>query len=364
MRILAIDLGKHKSVACDYRTTTGEHRFTKLPTRPQALHDLIVQREPDRVVIEVGNQAGWIKDLCDTLEVPIQVANPNHDAWRWKRVKRKTDRDDALKLAQLSAVGQLPLVSVPSRGVRQWRSLIHYRGKLVNRRTAIRNSIRALLDREGLTLPAGKRGWSKAMLQQLQEMSRPIDQVDMDQLWRGQLAVELTALQQIQALLDQVEAKLNRIASADERVRRLRTIPGVGARLAETVVAMIDDPHRFKSRREVAAYAGLVPRQFESGTLNRHGRITGAGPKQLRALLVEIAWLSRRYNPHFAAVFEQTRRGSRTRGKIAAVATARRLLITCWAMLRDQTDWQAPNTPPPTPQTGPTPATTRTGATA
>ena len=47
--------------------------------------------------------------------------------------------------------------------------------------------------------------------------------------------------------------------------------------MAEIVVATLDDPRRFKSRREVAAYAGLVPRQFESGTMSRQGRITGAG---------------------------------------------------------------------------------------
>lgn len=54
----------------------------------------------------------------------FQVANPNHEAWRWRNVKKKTDRVDALKLARLSAVGQLPLVHVPCAKTRQWRSLI------------------------------------------------------------------------------------------------------------------------------------------------------------------------------------------------------------------------------------------------
>ena len=109
-RILAIDLGKFKSVACVFDAGTNEHEFTKLPTRPQDLHDLIVARAPARVVIEAGSQAGWVKDLCEALGVDIQVANPNHEGWRWKNLTRKTDRDDALKLAKLSAAGQLPLV--------------------------------------------------------------------------------------------------------------------------------------------------------------------------------------------------------------------------------------------------------------
>ncbi|MFA9480046.1 transposase [Phycisphaerales bacterium AB-hyl4] len=125
--ILAIDLGKFKSVACKYQTATGEHTFQTLPTSPTALHDLIVDIQPTRVVIEIGSAAGWIKDLCEALNVSIEVANPNHEAWRWKNIKRKTDKDDALKLAQLSVMGQLPTVTLPSKNVRQWRSFIAYR---------------------------------------------------------------------------------------------------------------------------------------------------------------------------------------------------------------------------------------------
>ena len=72
--ILAIDLGKFKSVACDYDTTTHSHTFTTLPTTPQAVHDLVVEHSPDRVVIEVGSQAGWVKDLCEALGIEVQVA--------------------------------------------------------------------------------------------------------------------------------------------------------------------------------------------------------------------------------------------------------------------------------------------------
>lgn len=108
---------------------------------------------------------------------------------------------------------------------------------------------------------------------------------------------------------------------------------------------MIDDPKRFKSGKQVGAYAGLVPSQFESGMSKRQGRITGRGSTLLRALLVEVAWLMRRYNPHFRGMFDQVCRGIPSRRKIAVVAVARRLLVTCWAMMRDGTDWKAPTAP-------------------
>jgi len=59
-------------------------------------------------------------------------------------------------------------------------------------------------------------------------------------------------------------------------------------------------------------------------------------------LLVEVAWLMRRYNARLRTIFDQVCRGSKTRRKIAVVATARRLLVICWAMLRDGTRWRDP----------------------
>ena len=165
-------------------------------------------KQPGRVVIAVGSQAGWVCDLCQTLKIPIQVANTNHAAWCWKNVKRKTDKDDALKLSQLSAMNQLPVVKLPTRRISQWRSLIAYRHTLIGRRTAVKNNIRSILDREGLTMPGGRTGWTKQSMAALGLLSRLICPVSGDELWRGQLHVELQALDQTQRLIDPVEQKL------------------------------------------------------------------------------------------------------------------------------------------------------------
>ena len=82
------------------------------------------------LTVEVCDMAGWVKDLCEELGIPIQVANANGEGWRWRNVKNKCDRTDVLKLARLSAVGQLPPVHLPGRRTRHWRSLILYRHKL------------------------------------------------------------------------------------------------------------------------------------------------------------------------------------------------------------------------------------------
>jgi len=156
MKIVAMDLGKSKTVVCYFDSVKGSHRYETIPTTPQNVHDAAVGENANRVVIEIGSAAGWVCDVCKALGIEIQVANTNHEAWRWKNVKKKGDRDDALKLARLSAAGDLPLVHIPKKDVRQKRSLIAYRQSLLKRRIAITNNIRSIFDREGLVMYSGK----------------------------------------------------------------------------------------------------------------------------------------------------------------------------------------------------------------
>ena len=342
MKILSIDLGKFNSVACVYESATGAHFFTSVSTKPGVIHDLLTTHLPDRVVVEIGPAAGWVHDLALTMGLDIQIANPNHDAWRWKNVKRKTDKDDALKLAQLSAMNQLPTLQLPSAEVRQWRSLIGYRNTLVARRTAIKNHIRSILDRQGISWLSGKSGWTDKSMAALKVIAWSANNAPADELWRFELQVELEGMTQAQKLINQVEVRLDLLAKADVRVQQLQTIPGVGPRLAEVVVAVIDDAKRFKNAKQVGAYAGLTPTQFESGTMSRQGGISGRGNKLLRALLVQVSWLAQRCNGKIRAIFADVCRGNKTRRKIAVIATARRLLVICWAMLRDGSAWREP----------------------
>jgi transposase len=106
MTILALDLAKSKSIYCRFETTTGEVTFGEVPTRRTKVTELLKGMNPDRVVIEVCPLAGWIHDLVSEMSIEIEVADPTQDAWKWKNVKRKTDEDDALKLARLSALGR------------------------------------------------------------------------------------------------------------------------------------------------------------------------------------------------------------------------------------------------------------------
>ena len=110
-------------------------------------------------------------------------------------------------------------------------------------------------------------------------------------------------------------------------------------RQAEVLVAAIDDPHRFRNAREVSSYIGLVPKQYQSGQTDRHGRITKRGSRLLRTMLVECAWVALRYNAWAQVVYERIHGGQKTRRKKAGIALARKLAVVAWAMMRDETDW-------------------------
>ena len=122
----------------------------------------------------------------------------------------------------------------------------------------------------------------------------------------------------------------------------LRTIPGVGVRTGEAVVAWLDDVARFARNRQVGAYFGLVPCQDASAGADRLGHITRDGPPAVRKLLCEAAWQGVRRSPALRAWFERVTRGDPDRRKVALVATAHRLARAMAAMLRTGEAWREP----------------------
>ena len=161
-----------------------------------------------------------------------------------------------------------------------------------------------------------------------------------DELWRGELDLELAELTRLDAQLAQLNKKLTELGREDKRVRLLRTIPGLGPRTAEVVVAYLDQPQRFKNARQVSSYAGLVPRRYQSGQMDRQGRIHKRGPRLLRSALVEVAWIMLRRNSWARAQYERLCGGQKTRRKKAIVAVARKLLVRCWVMLLRKEPWK------------------------
>jgi len=340
MSILAIDLGRFNrpSHAVWFDPSTGEtirHRFT---TDRAGLEAAVRQFPGSRVVFEIQPGAGPAVDVLRSLGVTWRVGNTNEDSFRWKGRKTKTDERDALKLAKLEAVGDLHGVHVAESSVREHASLQTERDGLVQDRTRVKNRIHALLESHWITAPSGESLWSTAGLARLETIRTEAESRGSE--LGGQLSRALRHLSQLSALINDVTKRLDALAEKRPEIERLQTIPGIGPRTAEALVVALDHPERFRNAGQLGAYVGTVPYVYQSGDTLRHGRITKAGNRRLRALLVQAAWVAVTTDDQWKALFERLCAGTKTRRRIAIVACARRLAITAWALLRHRTTYQ------------------------
>src|SRR5262249_14593497 len=159
-----------------------------------------------------------------------------------KHVKRKTDRDDALRLAEIYRLGKFPPLHVPAQEVREQRGLIETRQKLGGRPVAVQKRIRAMLGGPGLPGPRGGRALAALGLAGIAQYAQAIAECAALELWRGRLHLALTELEQVKTLLDQADKKLDSLANDNAGVQLLETIEGVGPRTAEAVVAFLPEP--------------------------------------------------------------------------------------------------------------------------
>lgn len=251
------------------------------------------------------------------------------------RSKKKNDRIDARKLAKLLFLGEVPPVHVPDAEVRSWRSLIEFRRRTMDKRTRVKNSLRALLKSYGIVKPKEIRTlWSKAGRAWLGSLTWPGEQAQL------QCEMLLEELDQVDGRVKKVTRQLDRYARRQPGVALLRTIPGVGPRTAEAVAAYIDKPQRFARNKQVGDYFGLVPCQDASATVNRLGHITKQGPPTARKLLIEAAWQGIRRDARLRAYFERISGGKQDRRKIALVATAHYLVRIMLSMLKSGEVWR------------------------
>ena len=288
---------------------------------------------PFQVCYEASTGYGTLYELLAPIADHVAVAHPGVLKLIF-RSKKKNDRQDALKLAKLLYVGEVPLVHVPSADVRAWRELITFRGRLIAKRTRAKNAIRCLLRSLAIQVPGRPGLWTKKGIAWLKQLA--FDN-SMHALKRDLLVEEIEMLC---VRVRRVEAELARYSTDNAAVQILRSIPGVGLRTAEAVAAFIDDPHRFANAKQVGAYFGLVPWQDQSGPVNRLGHITREGSATVRHLLVEAVWQAARRSPSVAAYLNRVQRGEKDRRKIAIVATAHYLVRVMWAMLKNGTLWR------------------------
>jgi transposase len=303
-------------------------RERRVVTTAAALCAAFAEVGPVRILLETGTESEWVAQTLEAVGHAVIVADPNYGPM-YGALRRavKTDRRDAAALAEANRRGWYRPTHRVSAAQRAIRQVLRSRRQLVGMRSGTVSLVRALLRQRGYRLASGS---AETVPARVGRLALPGDLTTT-------LAPLLQILGQLTAAIATVDARLAPVAAADPVVQRLRTVPGVGPVVALTFRAFIDRVDRFAQAGQVSAAIGLVPREASSAERRQRGHISKAGPRELRSLLVQAAWVCWRH-PGSLTLQAWVERLAQKRGRrIAVVALARRLSRILFAIWRDGT---------------------------
>jgi transposase len=328
MEHVGMDLGKKESQIA-ILTEAGELIEKRMRTERERLVAYFKDRPKAKILIEASTISEWVARLLEGLGHEVIVADPNYAPMYAQRSRRvKTDRRDALGLAEACKLGAYRPAHRTSEEQRHVRAQLAVRDSLVRDRAGLVTLSQAILSREGLQVPTGSSGC----------FSERVERLGLPAQLAAEIAPLLAMLVPLNEQIGLLDEKLSELGRKDERVKRLMTMPEIGPVTAVAFVATLDEAGRFRGAHQVEAYLGLVPREWSSSEVQRRGHITKAGNSRMRWLLVEAAWrvATHKKRSETQALREWTERIARRRGlRVAVVALARKLSGILYAMWRD-----------------------------
>ena len=235
---------------------------------------------PAGIGIETGPMTPWLVHELRARALDVTCLDARHASAALKMQMNKTDQNDAEGLAQIMRTGWYRSVHVKSLDAHRARALLGARAQLVGMTTRLSNHIRGVLKTFGL-LPGAMRGlpFDRRVETLL------ADRDDLASIVRPMLLAWRQLREQIAAFDKEVRA----LAKKDPTCRRLMSVPGIGVVSVLAYVSTVEDPKRFARSRSVGAHMGLTPRQYQSGEIDRSGRISRCGDTLARTLMYEAA---------------------------------------------------------------------------
>ena len=280
-----------------------------------------------KVVMESSGMWYNIYECLSKRHLDIRLSNPTKTR-AIALAKIKTDKLDAVKLADLLRGGYIAECYIPTRGTMELRELVRHRAALVRMRTKLKNKIHSILFMNGTSTISyvGTHTFTKGYIEKLKELN--------DYRINGYLRI-------IESLNDEVNTVSKRIlllAQEDEMAKLLTTVPGIGYYSALLIVSEVGDINRFPDSYHLCSYAGLIPSTRSSGGMTYHGSITKTGSKYLRWIMLECVHAHIR-NEKNSNVTQFYHRISKKKGNSkAAVAAASKLVkIVYWIMKEKRT---------------------------
>lgn len=278
--VIAIDIAKSSFEVC-VGTTRGRIK-ERVTLRRSELLNFMRNRDACLVLMEAcGGASYWGREFKQ-LEHQVKLIAPQFVKPYVK--SNKNDRADAEAILEAGLRPTMRYVAVKTDEQQDIQSLHRVRQRLLKQRTALSNEIRGLLMEYGVVLPKGI-SHVRSRLWEVIEKNR----------WRlTEMIVELVGelseeFNQADTRISKLDKKLERLAGSHPVCKRLMAVPGIGPLIATAVVSYVGNPQQFKNGRAMAAYLGLVPKQYSTGGKPKLGGISKRGDKYIRQLLVHGA---------------------------------------------------------------------------
>ena len=286
-----------------------------------------------RIGIEAGPLSQWLVNALTAADLPVICVETRHmKALLTAQQINKTDRNDARGIAQMMRVGLFKPVHVKTLVAQEQRMLLTSRKLLQRKLLDLESDLRGTLRNFGLKIGAVSGSRCEARVRELvagfprlAAIAEPL--LNVRRVMRQQFAV----LHKM--LLDTVRG--------DPVCRRLMTAPGVGAVVALTYRATVDQPQRFAHSRAVGAHVGLTPKRYQSGETDYDGGVSKCGDALLRTMLYEAAQVLLTHGSKWSWLKAWGMRVAQRRGmRRAIVAVARRLAVVLHRMWVDGSEFR------------------------
>ena len=333
-KLVSIDLAKNVFQICTY-SKTGKILSNK-KVRRKALRQSIAQlMEPTQITMETCYSANYWGRVFQAMGHEVNLIPAQH-------VKpfvrgNKNDANDAVAIAEASLRPRMRFVPVKTIEQQDIQMLHRIRQRHVDERTALVNQIRGLLHEYGIVIGKGIAQVRRRVPEVLEDATNEL--TDTGRAMFAELYDELLVLDE---RLQGYEKRLQAQYRANEVCQQLGQIEGIGPVTATAIVARVGDTQTFRNGRELAAWLGLVPRQYSTGGRTRLLGISKRGDRYLRTLLIHGG---RSVIQHLGEKQDRRSRWLRQlvarRGKnVAGVALANKNARIIWALMNYGEDYR------------------------
>ena len=275
-----IDVSLEYSSVCVVDGAGKIIREQRIASEPEALIAWFrgLDFELERIGLEAGPLSQWLYAAMRTAGLGVELLETRHVRDAFRAMPVKNDRNDARGIAQLMRLGWFRPVHCKSMAAQEVRALLTARKLVQSKLLDVEMSLRGLLRGFGLKVGPTTPSRFATRIRELVGGNATLEAVA-----AALLAVHETLRREYTGL----DKRVRSMGRSDGRVRLLMSTPGVGAIVALTYVAAIDDPARFKSSKGVGAHFGLTPKKYQSGETDITGRISKIGDEGVRTALYE-----------------------------------------------------------------------------